>query len=377
MESNLKVFLPGLNGLRFFAALLVLIGHVELIKAYMNIEPAYQIFEKMNFGGVGVYFFFVLSGFLITYLLLFEQKSFSDIDVVKFYFRRSLRIFPLYFLMVLIGFFILPLFNFFDLFSFTFTKNFSLNLLMYLLVFPNLAFSIFPPVPHIGQLWSIGVEEQFYLIWPWIVKKFRNLIVTTIFILLLFCLFKFIVLIINLGTINKFYFSVFVKLLAMCKFECLLIGACGAILLTRKNNILKIIFSKYIQIIAYMSVPILSYVFRNDSIFQDAVHILISVPFLIIILNVSSNEKSIFKFESKFLNHLGKLSYGIYVFHMLIIFVCIKLFAGLDFKSHLINLLLYSLCIFSTILVSHFSYVYFENYFLKLKKKFSKIHTTS
>ena len=130
-----KTFFPGLNALRFCAAMAVLLTHVEFVKKVMLHGDGYwlKIEERIqqsaissilrdgpqapipwlspfvSFGGyVGVIFFFVLSGFLITYLLLEEKRVSATVAVKKFYMRRILRIWPLYYFLVVLGFVVLP-----------------------------------------------------------------------------------------------------------------------------------------------------------------------------------------------------------------------------------------------------------------------------
>ncbi len=123
MENN-KVYFPGLNGLRFYAAFAVVITHIELIKSFQGYPTFWvensgnnltlrSIIQKFVFelGSLGVYFFFVLSGFLITYLLLVEKAKTKTVAVKKFYVRRILRIWPLYYLIVILGFFVIPYFT--------------------------------------------------------------------------------------------------------------------------------------------------------------------------------------------------------------------------------------------------------------------------
>ena len=106
-----SIYFPNLNSIRFIAALLVIIHHIEQFKSVFNIYP-----NQMNnpvigsFGPLGVRLFFVLSGFLITYLLFAEKEVSGTISITKFYIRRALRIWPLYYLIVLLAFFIVPYF---------------------------------------------------------------------------------------------------------------------------------------------------------------------------------------------------------------------------------------------------------------------------
>jgi peptidoglycan/LPS O-acetylase OafA/YrhL len=97
----------GLNALRFFAAYLVL-HHGERMRAKYG-SSNFKQYDIFNNGRIAVTFFFVLSGFLITHLLLYEKRSLGRIDIPKFYVRRSLRIWPLYFLLVGLGLYAVPL----------------------------------------------------------------------------------------------------------------------------------------------------------------------------------------------------------------------------------------------------------------------------
>ncbi len=109
--SKKTVYFKNLDGLRFFAFLAVFISHATLFLGYSNLSPAFYSIKKYILvnGDVGVSFFFVLSGFLITYLLLKEKDGYGKISLKNFYIRRILRIWPVYFTTILVGFFILPI----------------------------------------------------------------------------------------------------------------------------------------------------------------------------------------------------------------------------------------------------------------------------
>jgi peptidoglycan/LPS O-acetylase OafA/YrhL len=370
-----KIHFPGLNSLRFFAAFLVLVGHVELIKGYMEIKNEFVFFERLNLGGIGVYFFFVLSGFLITFLLCAEKERFNTIGIKKFYIRRILRIWPLYFFIVILGFFILPQFEFFKLLPGSFSQNFMSNLTLYLLIVPNIAFSFFAPVPHIGQLWSIGVEEQFYIFWPLVVKFSRNVLNVIMILLIFYVGLKGVLVLIPQFVQTGPIFLGVKKFFAMAKFECMIIGGIGAyIFFIKKVSILNFVYNKATQVSALVSFPFFSYAVGVDNFFQDIIHIPLSVVFLIIILNVATNPNSILKIDSKVLNYLGQISYGIYMYHMIIIFVCIKVAKQfLNTDPVIANCLVYLLSVLLTCGVAHLSYKYFEAYFISLKAKFTAV----
>jgi peptidoglycan/LPS O-acetylase OafA/YrhL len=81
-----RVYFPNLNGLRFIAAFLVIIHHIEQFKAIFKLDNYWETVPFIEvIGFLGVVLFFVLSGFLITYLLLAEESSFKAISIRRFY----------------------------------------------------------------------------------------------------------------------------------------------------------------------------------------------------------------------------------------------------------------------------------------------------
>ena len=95
MELRLYQYFKNLNGLRFIAAFLVIIHHIEQFKNLWNIPNFYYKSSIKSLGDVGVTVFFVLSGFLITYILLKEKQKTGTINIISFYIKRILRIWPL------------------------------------------------------------------------------------------------------------------------------------------------------------------------------------------------------------------------------------------------------------------------------------------
>lgn len=395
-----KEYFKGLDSLRFFAALAVFFTHVELIKKFTGfgshwIDPEERITKFTVFQSVmskeidplspliayssalGVVFFFVLSGFLITYLLLKEKESNKNIQIGKFYLRRAFRIWPLYYLIFILGFFVLPYLELFavpgqDVF---FNQNFWGNLMLYAFFMPNLAFSIYTTaVPNIGQSWSIGVEEQFYLLWPLLIRKSKNVLKSILWIagsiialkgilLLSFPFFKLEVLLV----IKKFF--------AMSKLECMALGGLGAyVLFNKKEEVLRIIFKPISQIMAVVVIPVLIYFIPTA--FEDVLHLLFSISFLVIILNVAGNEKVLLRFENPILQYLGRISYGFYMFHVMCIVFTIHIldkYVGLDNDiTTPQHLLLYGISFLLTVAVSSFSYHIFEKAFIRLKDKYAQ-----
>lgn len=374
MSNNKSIsYFPGLNSLRFFAAFSVVISHVELIKAALGLKNDYRLMERLNFGGLGVYFFFVLSGFLITYLLLKEKETTSTIAIKKFYLRRVFRIWPLYFLILVLGFFVLPQIHIIDLpyQKLHFEKNFFGNLVLYLLILPNLAFSIFPAVPHIGQSWSIGVEEQFYLFWPIALKKIRSVFKLILISFGLILFFKIILLFMQIQFPTIKWLLYLKTYVAMSKFESMMIGAFGAYLFFENKKVL--LNFVYNPIVLYLSILLffpLNY-FTFNSVIQNGIHIPISIMFMIIILNISTNKSCKLKLENRIFNYLGNISYGIYMYHLIVIPIVLVIFKSIILNNSLmVNVLVYVLSVLISILVATLSYELFEMPFLRIKKKF-------
>lgn len=380
MNSNSNIYFSGLNGLRFFAALAVVITHIELIKGQMYFKNLWDT-NKLIFelGGLGVVFFFVLSGFLITYLLLEEKKVSGTISVKKFYLRRILRIWPLYYLIIILGFFILPMVPFIDIpfLSRHLNNDFGSNFLMYILLFPNLAFAFFGAVPHIGQTWSIGVEEQFYILWPWLIKYSKNVLRTLLVFMVLFILLKILVLFLVRTFPGNETLAVIKPFLAMTKMESMAIGGIGAYLLFHKMYIQRL-YNNFILIGSIVLCVLL--VYFTPAFIQDGIHLVYSVLFLIIIINVSTNPDSFLRLENRIFKMLGNISYGIYMYHMIVIALVIGTLKKLQFhvdNSVLSQIIVYSACLLLTILISWISYNFFERIFLKLKIRHTVVKSGS
>jgi peptidoglycan/LPS O-acetylase OafA/YrhL len=143
--------LASLDGWRAVAILMVLGNHSTFAAGFPNGLNNFWIW--FFDGGLGVRFFFVISGFLITWLMILERDKNGSVNLREFYIRRCLRILPVYFaflgvlaVLQLIGFLKQNWISWIG--NLTFTKDF------------------FVGDPFSGHLWSLSVEEQFYLVWP-------------------------------------------------------------------------------------------------------------------------------------------------------------------------------------------------------------------
>jgi len=145
--------IPSLDGLRAIAVLMVVLGHSH--SPWMDNIPFNRSFRN---GGLGVGMFFVISGFLITHLLLKEQNKSGSIDLKRFYLRRTFRIFPPFYVYILVvsilGLLHLMQIHIMDVIAAgTYTWNYD----------------FFPGSYILGHCWSLSLEEQFYLLWPFFI----------------------------------------------------------------------------------------------------------------------------------------------------------------------------------------------------------------
>lgn len=371
MSTTKKIYFKGLDELRALAAFGVIIHHIEQFKKLDGIEifsPSVHYLVH-NLGKSSVHLFFVLSGFLITFLLCQEKQKNGKIHIKKFYLRRIYRIWPLYYLIMVIGFMVIPFianFSYFEHVSelIRVVKNpdnyTTTNILLYLGFLPQFA----KPVLGIAQSWSIGIEEQFYIFIPLalylLTKKwfFRLLILTVV------CY------IISTFIANDYlsYETVVYKLFKFFKIQYLTIGAIGGYLyFFHSEKISNWSRSRYLYGILILVIAILMTVPVFGLKVQEFI---LSLGFVLLILMTINNSNSL-AIRSKPLAYLGKISYGIYMYHPFMIFLVMPLVNSF-ITNHiqggiLYNLMLYLFTYILTIIVSILSYKYLESKFIKIK----------
>ena len=363
-----KIHFPGLNGVRFVAALLVIIDHTELFKSYLGLPTLWANSYSAYLGAFGVSIFFVLSGFLITYLLLEEQKE-GPIRIKHFYFRRILRIWPLYYLLVLLGFLVIPYLSFFQIPQYSSQMNDSLErFLLFFGLAANVAFVYFPTLAFANILWSVAVEEQFYLFWPYVVKIKQKLLGVMLLLLLLYLILKF-----YSGNLNP----KFEELVFRTRFSSMIIGGLGAYLLFHQKGIIQFLYHRWVQVaLLFLFIVFgMDWIdFKSLSWMQDE---LISVVLCGLIINVATNKQSILNLENSVFSYLGKLSYGLYVYHLFAVVLVLKGLPTLipiqEWSPWISYPLTLGLILLMTTCISHLSYNYFESYFLRKKVWFSTV----
>jgi len=369
-----KRYLEGLNTLRFIAAALVLIQHAWSQLNAMDIPYAEGvcIFRQ---GRKAVNFFFTLSGFLLFYLVLSEIGKYGKMNLRAFYLRRVLRILPLYYLVLFVSIilhvFIIPRLMGESLLGFPPLQG----LLMCIFMLPNLVIKIWPDtVGCINILWSIGVEEQFYLFFPLIVGLIIRAKHKILTVLLLYAAYY------------TFYWSVYLDYLSLprvlsgwlhtCRFHFMLMGILFALLLhpsTRPSELFERLLNNF-WFQAVLLIAGLIAIFDPIPLNNLLSSVYSGVFFALIIATVAfSTRKRWFNFEIQPFTYFGKLSYGIYLLHPLVSYVLRFGIKKNDFFNTVIQqfptLYVLSLLVL-TIGVSHLSYQYYELRFLKLKKRF-------
>ncbi len=364
-----KLYFENLNGLRAVAALMVIIHHAEEIKDMFHIANIYDQKVIVSIGKLGVILFFVLSGFLISYLLFNEQEQTKTINVKNFYIRRILRIWPLYFLIIFLALFVIPFISIFTISGFERSvvwDHLGLKITCFVLLAPNYVLNSVGIIPYAAHTWSIGAEEQFYLIWPALNKWIKNkwlLLIGVIFIYL-FIKFKMPVLVpTNRFTQNFFPFW------QSTSIDCMAIGGLFALIAKEKSRfttfIKQILFNKYFQWFIFISTAILIF---NGFYLNYFPYEFYSVLFGILILNLAINKERIFSLEYGWLNYLGKISFGLYIYHPIAIVLSIRILQQLNC---LYNIVLYPLIFTIVISISSISYTYFEKIFINKKVNYS------
>ncbi len=377
-KAKSKVYFPNLNGVRFVAAIGVIVHHLEQHKHIFGLKNIYtNSFVGGVFGKLGIIMFFVLSGFLITYLLLKEKELTGTVSIRNFYIRRMCRIWPVYYLLITLGFFILPHIHFLYIpgMSDHSGESFWLKVFLYFFFLPNVADTIFAatPFPFIDQTWSIGVEEQFYFAWPWIIKYTKNPLRVLLAIIIFYLTIRF-----SLEALHYYYPSnnFFDQANYFWTYFCIddmaLGGVMAWILYNKKEKILKVLFNKYVQLFNYIGLFIIT--IKGIAV-PHFTYELYAVFFAIMIINIAANKKTIISFENKILDYLGKITYGLYLYHYIAIVIAIKIGLMAVSPDNLVisNIIYYTgtfgICIGLTVL----SYELFERRFLKLKIKYSKV----
>jgi peptidoglycan/LPS O-acetylase OafA/YrhL len=338
---------------------------------YIKANPLYHGIKNFVFGNgnLGVNFFFVLSGFLITYLLLAEKERYGRINIPHFYIRRILRIWPLFYFCVFFGFFIFPEIKL----LFGQIPNETAHLTSYIFFLNNIDFvqNGIPDSSVLGVLWSVAIEEQFYLIWPLIIGLLSLRYILSGFVLIIISTYLFRLMHAEQPDILEYH-----------TFSCIsdmTIGGFFAFLCSTKPKFLKGIetIPKPLWVLLYLAVAAI-YLFRHQ-IFSVSIYLLaldrliISILFAFVILEQNYAHNSFFKMSQfKFISKLGTYTYGLYCLHMIGILIAAEglALAGLNRNVYQVIFLEGAISLSITFLLAFLSYHFYERKFLSLKDRF-------
>jgi peptidoglycan/LPS O-acetylase OafA/YrhL len=367
-----KIYFKNLNSLRFIAALIVLLSHVgQLVNVFGVTENFKPVYTSPIQGELGVILFFALSGFLITYLLLAEQKINDTINVKAFYIRRALRIWPLYFLTIILAIFVFPFINFLVFKGYdaaVIWTGLSWKLFFYCIFMPNIVMDFLGFIPYATHSWTIGAEEQFYFLWPLLFKKVRNKMAIFAGVLIVYLLLYY--LLRYFPNENK-YSKIGFLIWSRYPISCMAIGGLYAYLAFIKNTaaekIKSILFTVWVQLLMVLVLVLMALTGYYFKFFNNEIYALL-LGYQV--YNLAVNPKPVFSLENRLLNYLGKISYGLYMFHPLAIVCAIKLCLLLQYTH---SYLLYPLAVVIAVALSAVSYRFFEKYFITKKTKYSAI----
>jgi peptidoglycan/LPS O-acetylase OafA/YrhL len=293
------IHFPGLDGMRGISILTVILYH-SLVKTPL---------ENFTDGTIGVHIFFIISGFLITTLLLKEQVLTGRVSFKKFYIRRSLRIFPVAYL------YLITLIVLSHLFGFRLSVMNVATSFLYLKNFPT------DSTWQTGHFWTLSIEEQFYLVAPVLLIKNANQfikIIAVVFVLVP------VVDYIGFANVGPFYTNRFihdVTFIFLALFDkgtvYILLGSLFSILVFKKIITFKKKQNRFLRLFLLFAAFAIHFVYITPSVpYLTPVAFAILVGF-VIVLNLQGNNVLTVILNNPILTKIGKLSYSLYIWQQL------------------------------------------------------------
>lgn len=336
--------IPQLDAVRGIAILLVLIHNTDAF-------PSLHLEAISTYGWMGVDLFFVLSGFLITGILLEAKQSESYFK--NFYARRCLRIWPLYYSLLIFMFLIVPHLHPSDARN-IFERSspwwaYPLFLQNFLVAVPAEA------AGALGVTWSLAIEEQFYLIWPLVVRFFSSPQIKRIALIVILASppLRFFLAHHHVNIYSNFF----------CRLDGLMAGALLAVVLRSET----FAPSKYVKLawVSFLMAACLAILAENQQVRWIAFSMTSLASVSLVYLALFSLAKWVQSFfRNRFLTYTGTISYGLYLLHKIPLDVSKEIHADRHpFLS--IFVILVASCVLAAI-----SYTFLEKPFLRLKRFF-------
>lgn len=340
-------YLPGLDGLRGISIIMVISSHLAMYTPLM---------EYFN-GAIGVEIFFVISGFLITSLLLKEKVKRGTVSFKNFYIRRILRIVPVAYLFLLV------------LMMLNTRLQLGISLKSFIASFLYIRNVPFKNTYdwYTSHFWSLSVEEQFYISFPFfIVAKTNKFIIGAAVIILTVPL----LVILGFNNVWIFYSNHIVHVVTFIIIVLLgkgttsiLVGSLYAILLFKKVIVIDKLRSNYFVSFGFLIFSFLV-LMRISYLHTEYLSVILFPVIIGYVILLNLKEKNLLRYflDSALLTKIGVLSYSLYIWQQL--FTTTQKWNLFKYSDTMV------VRVFLLFLVSFISYYFFEKFFLRYKAKF-------
>lgn len=361
IDSHRNFYHPELDVLRFFAFLAVFMHHALPRDAYLYVNKGFSpavtewLLAAKEAGAFGLDLFFALSAYLITELLLREYANRGSFSVSAFYVRRALRIWPLYFTFLALTVFVIPAILPAERFGSIYIVSFALFFGNWVCAAMGIPFSV------AGPLWSISIEEQFYIGWPLLLRLFGIGLVKQLAIAMLVLAVVTRVLLAVIGVEHP---GVWCNTIA--RLDPIALGAILAFTLKGRAPEIRNAVRVVMCVAALASWWLIAKYLKQagpTSVVTFGVSAVASVMLLTAVLRTETPLLRVPPLS--WLVYLGRISYGLYVFHLFALAFVMQFAISLGFELRIL------LSFLLTVALAAASYRWLEQPFLKLKKRFS------
>lgn len=362
-----------LDGIRGIAILLVFAFHAFKRASYFTANPILDYIAKLtSIGWIGVDIFFVLSGFLITSILL--QKKGEKDYFKNFYARRVLRIFPLYYLMLGVTI------SFMSVVEPDVQTHILERLPFYLLYQQNwlMAAGDLPPI-YLLITWSLAIEEQFYLFWPFLIYflQKRALVVANISIILLSIIVRIIVALVSNDPTSALYIAYYSTI---TRLDTLALGALIAIIFKEsvlwqeklKKIALPALLCSMVLVLIVVLMPNSDQLYNNVPVRLTGYTVLAIMGGSSIVISLTYERSFLLRrfFRNKVLRFFGQYSYALYLIHPLILQIFLDILWDAKFRGWQAYVSYLFISFSLTIILSMLSWNLMEKRMLSLKRYF-------